>query len=114
MPLIKNFDKQAILNAVQMDDDFGKFAAESLRSRVEPYVPYNTGRLCHDVTVKPFSFEYNAPYSGTVYNDMYRNFRKDKHPLATAKWVEVAMPAVQDYFVQDLQGYIDRKKVFDV
>ena len=113
MPLRKNFDKNAILKAVQMDDEFGKYAAGTLRNLVEPFVPYNTGRLCNDVTVKPFSFEYNAPYAETVYNDLKRNFRKDKHPLATAQWVEVAMPVVRDYFIQDLQSYIDGKR-FDV
>ena len=101
------------MKAVQFDDEFGRYAAESLRKLVEPFVPYNTGRLCNDVTVKPFSFEYNAPYSETVYNDLGRNFRKDKHPLASAKWVEVAMPSVQDYFIQDVQNYIDEKR-FDV
>ena len=113
MPLVKNFDKGAIVNAIQMDDEFGKFAAKTLRSLVEPYVPYNTGRLCNDVTIRPFAFEYNAPYANKVYNDLHRNFRKDKHPLATANWVEVAMPTVENYFVHDLQSYIGGKR-FDV
>ena len=113
MPVVKNINKQEILNAVALDDDFGRYAAECWRKRVEPYVPYNTGRLCNDVTIKPFAVQYNAPYADEVYNNLYMNFRKDKHPLATARWNEVASPAVMDYFVQDLQSYIDRK-VFDV
>ena len=113
MPLRKNFDKKAVLNAVALDDEFGQYAAESWRKLIEPYVPYRTGRLCNDVTVKPFKIEYNAPYSGDVYNNVNMNFNKEKHPLATAKWDEVAAPAVKDWFVQDLQSFIDRK-VFDV
>ena len=109
MPVIRNIDKNAILNAVADNDDFGRYAAECWRQRVEPYIPYNTGRLCHDVTIEPYKIQYNAPYADTVYNDLKRNFRKDKHPLATAKWNEVAEPAIIDYFVQDLQEYIDRK-----
>ena len=107
MPLVKNFDKDAILKAVQGNDEFGKAAAQAWQKRVEPYIPYNTGRLCHDVTIKPYKIEYNAPYAGTVYNDLKRNFRKDKHPLATARWNEVAAPAVMDYFVQDVQSIIN-------
>ena len=113
MPLKKNFDKQAILKAVLLDDDFGMYAAESWRKRVEPYVPYRTGRLCNDVTVRPFKIEYNAPYANEVYNNVYMNFNKEKHPLATAKWDEVAAPAIMDGFVDDLQEYVN-KKVFDV
>jgi len=113
MPLLKNFDKREILQAVQLDEEFGRYAAECWRKRVEPYVPYNTGRLCSDVTIKPFSVQYNAPYANEVYNNLKMNFRKDKHPLATAQWNEVASPAVMDYFIQDLQEYIDRRK-FDV
>ena len=112
MPVVKNIDKKAILNAVQLDDEFGMYAANSWRKLVEPYVPYNTGRLCNDVTIKPFAVQYNAPYASEVY-ESNMNFRKDKHPLATAHWNEVASPAVMDYFVRDLQSYIDRK-VFDV
>lgn len=113
MPLRKNFDKYAILNAVKMDDEFGRYAAESWRKRVEPYIPYNTGRLCNDVTIRPFKIEYNAPYANDVYNNLKMNFRKDKHPLATAQWNEVAAPAIMDGFIQDMQSYIDGKR-FDV
>jgi hypothetical protein len=109
MPLEKNFDKDKIVSAVQEDDELGMYAAEALRKLVEPFVPYNTGRLCHDVTIKPFEIHYNAPYAETVYNDLKRNFRKDKHPLATANWVEVAMPTIRDYLAQDIQEFINRK-----
>ena len=107
MPLKKNFDKNAIVQAVKGGDEFGKAVAEAWQKRVEPYIPYNTGRLCHDVTIKPFAVQYNAPYANKVYNDLKMNFRKDKHPLATARWNEAAMPAVFDYFVQDVQNIID-------
>ena len=113
MPLRKNFDKNAIVNAVQADDEFGQYAAECWRKLIEPYVPYNTGRLCNDVTVRPFEIQYNAPYADSVYNDLKRNFRKDKHPLATAQWSEVAAPTVMVYFIQDMQEYMS-KKGFDV
>ena len=107
MPLIKNFNKNRILSKVKDNEDIGKHAAETWRKLVEPYVPYNTGRLCNDVTIKPYVVQYNAPYASAVYNDLKRNFRNDKHPLATAKWSEVAAPAVRDYFVQEMQDYID-------
>lgn len=107
MPLVKNFDKNAIISKVKDNPEIGRHAAETWRDLVEPYVPYNTGRLCHDVTIKPYVVQYNAPYAGKVYNDLKMNFRKDKHPLATAKWNEVAMPAVKDYLVKEMQNFID-------
>lgn len=113
MPLVKNFDKQAILNAVRLDDEFGRYAAESWQKRVEPYIPYRTGRLCNDVSIEPWSIVYKAPYANEVYNNTKMNFNKEKHPLATAHWNEVAEPAIIDGFIQDLQSYIDGKR-FDV
>ena len=113
MPVIQNIDKQAILNAVKLDDEFGTYAAQSWQKKVEPYIPYNTGRLCNDVTIKPFAIQYNAPYAEEVYNNSYMQFRKDKHPLATAHWNEVAAPVVMASFIQDMQSYMDRK-VFNV
>ena len=108
MPLRKNFDKNVILKAIQGNQAFGTAVAEAWQKRIEPYIPYNTGRLCNDVTIKPYQIVYNAPYADEVYNDLKRNFRKDKHPLATAKWSEVAAPAVMTYFEQDVQEIIDR------
>ena len=107
MPLRKNFDKKAILNKIENNDRIGEYAAETVHKYVSPYTPYNTGRLCNDVTYKPYKLIYNAPYAEETYNNMKMNFPKDKHPLATAKWVEVAMPAVRDYIIQDLQDFID-------
>ena len=107
MPLIKNFDAKALLNKIRVNQEMGKYAAESWRKHIEPYVPYNTGRLCNDVTIRPYKIIYNAPYADKVYNDLRRNFRKDKHPLATARWSEVAAPAVRDYFIQDMQDFVD-------
>ena len=107
MPLLKNFDKNAIVSKVKGNQELGKYAAETWHKHVSPYIPYNTGRLCNDVTYKPYSIIYNAPYAYSVYNDLKRNFRKDKHPLATARWDEVAAPAVMDYFIHDIQDYID-------
>ena len=108
MPLRRNLDKDGILRLIRENRDLGQNAAECLRKRVEPYVPYNTGRLCSDVTVRPYEITYNAPYAGTVYSDLKRNFRKDKHPLAAARWDEAAMPAVHEYWVRDIQEFVDR------
>ena len=107
MPVVKNIDKKAILSKVKDNTEIGIFAAQSLQKHVSPYIPYNTGRLCNDVSFRPYEIHYNAPYARKVYNDMKRNFRKDKHPLATARWIEVAMPAVKKYWVQDIQNFID-------
>ena len=107
MPLIKNFNKSAIIDKVKYNEKMGTHAAETWRKLIEPYVPYNTGRLCNDVTIKPYIIQYNAPYAGKVYNDLKMNFRKDKHPLATARWSEVATPAVKDYFIMEMQNFVN-------
>lgn len=107
MPLIKNFNKKAILSKVQGNKDLGEFTARTVQKHIAPYIPYNTGRLCNDVSYAPYQIRYNAPYASEVYNDLKKNFRKDKHPLATARWFEVGMPAVRDNIIQDIQEYVN-------
>lgn len=108
MPVVKNIDKNEIMKMVKGNKELGQYAAEAWQKRVEPYIPYRTGRLCKDVTISPYKITYNAPYAGKVYNDLKTNFNKEKHPLATARWNEVAAPVIMQYFIQDLQEFVDR------
>ncbi len=69
-----------------------------LKDISDPYVPYNTGRLSENVTVNSDGITYHQPYARRVYYGDYMNFRKDKHPLATARWNEVAITDNEEEF----------------
>lgn len=62
-----------------------------LKDISDPYVPYDTGKLSENVTVSSGGVCYYQPYARRVYYGDYMNFHKDKHPLATSRWNEVAI-----------------------
>lgn len=66
-------------------------AHEVLRDISDPYVPYDTGKLSQNVTVSDKGVTYNQPYARRVFYGDWINFHKDKHPLATARWTDVAI-----------------------
>ena len=62
-------------------------------SSCDPYVPYNTGRLCSSAHPSGSGdigeVTYSADYAAVCYY-ANREFSKKKHPLATAQWFEAA------------------------
>ena len=71
---------------------------EVLRDISDPYVPYDTGKLSQNVTVDENGVTYHQPYARRIFYGDYINFHVDKHPLATARWTDVAMANHSDEF----------------
>lgn len=65
--------------------------AEVLRDISDPYVPYDTGKLSQNVLVNEHGVTYQQSYARRVFYGDYINFKKQKHPLATARWTDVAI-----------------------
>ncbi len=63
---------------------------EVLREVSDPYVPYDTGRLANTPIVNHLGVTYVVPYAEKVFYGDHINFKKVKHPLATAHWTDVA------------------------
>lgn len=85
------------------------FAHNQLRSIAEPYVPMRDGPLSQNVEVTPKHLRYVSPYASRMYYGIGFKFSKDEHPLATAKWDEVAMQMHRDKFIRAVSAYMRRQ-----
>ena len=78
------------------------------------FVPMNTGLLAHDsvdtyVEGGAGIVHHKAPYAAAVYYGEGRNFRKEKHSLASAKWDEAAKAAgKRAELIKDVDAFIKK------
>lgn len=86
----------------------GLFLASTCERYMNPYVPMDTGMLAQNTVVEPFRVYYNQNYAADVYEGNGRNFHKDKHPLATAKWDEAMISAKRNQIAKEMTEYIKR------
>ena len=82
-------------------------AAHELQKIYAPYVPMETGRLLRDVRFGPGTIEHRAPYARRVYHGAGLDFRRDKHPLAVARWDGAAEKALKPELLRRLQVLVD-------
>lgn len=73
---------------------------------ITPYTPFQTGNLAEDVTITAEAIKYNSPYANRMYKGDNFNFRKDKHPLASARWDRAAKPSQLPCLARTLNNYI--------
>lgn len=90
------------------DDKVKLFANTTLYKLVDPYVPFREGNLAHNIDITKDFVHYKSPYARRMYNGKGFNFSKDKHPLATAKWDEVAMKSQKNKLVKSIENYIEK------
>lgn len=79
---------------------------------ISPYTPFQTGALMRGIKIKPKELRYIVPYAKKNYFEN-RNFRKDKHPLATNHWDKVAMKTKQPQLVRTMQRLAKKYRIFD-
>ena len=101
-----NIDTAKLERSVKKDNRFWLFAASEWHRLYQPYVPFRTGTLANQVNLSPGQITHTAPYAKKCYDGSF-NFRKDKHPLACAKWDVAAMPEQLPKLTRALQTYID-------
>lgn len=87
--------------------NFWTRAAREWHRLYTPYVPMDTGRLLRDVRITPGQVEHRAPYARRVYAGSGIGFRRDKHPLAAARWDKAAQGAQKAALVRRLQALVD-------
>lgn len=91
------------------------FAATTWHRLIDPFTPMDTGTLAHDdvqysVESNSGVIHYTAPYAKKVYEGENTHFRKEKHPLASARWDQAAITAGKgETLINDVQKYINRK-----
>ena len=99
---INTAEKMAKVNSAA----FQTFAAETWYKLYRDWVPNDTGTLYESVRISPYQIEHFAPYANAVYSHN-RNYRKDKAPMASARWDQAAAPSQKPKLVISLQKYID-------
>lgn len=61
-----DLNKSQFLEKIQ-DDRFGLFVANEWKRLIDPYTPHDTGALQNNVTLKPFTIQYNSVYAHYIY-----------------------------------------------
>jgi len=75
-----------------------------------PYIPFVTGMLADNVEIKEDGIYFNQVYAGRQYFGDGFNFTKDQHPLAQARWGDVAWELDGEKIMNDFKQYIITKE----
>lgn len=67
------------------------------------YVPMRDGFLSANVQISDECVHFLSPYAARMYTGERYNFRKDRHPLATAYWDRAALSARKDRLIHDIE-----------
>lgn len=76
--------------------------AMSLKKEADPYVRWQTGATFRSAALSDFAegeIKYDTPYARYAYYNERSKVTKDVHPLACARWAEVAWNAKKDRFI---------------
>lgn len=89
------------------------FAAVTWHRLYNDFVPANTLNLANNVaytsTAKKGTIRHVVSYASYPYNGKGMNFRRDRHPLASAQWDKAAEAAgKKQALVRDVQAFVKR------
>lgn len=91
-------------------DDETKLAVNNLLAKtIDPWVPYLEGPLSQTLEITPERIKYAVPYAHYQYYGDGFNHTKDFHPLATERWLEVAMETEYDSFMAQARQIVERR-----
>ena len=68
------------------------------------YIPFRDGMLSANVTVSDECVHFLSPYAAKMYTGDHYNFRKDHHPLATARWDRPAWAAKSRQICEEIEA----------
>ena len=97
-----------------LDDDVGRFTAETWANIFKKYVPMETGMLSDTYITEPWKITYTQPYSHYQWQGVSKsghplNYNKEKHPLATKEWEKVAERNRKSEVARAITEYIRSK-----
>lgn len=84
----------------------GLFVATTWERYMNPYVPMDTGILSQNTTIEPFKITYEQMYATHCFYGEGFNFRKEKHPLATARWDKATESAKGNVIAKEISEYL--------
>lgn len=93
----------------RLDNEAKLFLANTAYKLMNDYIPMDTGSLAQTVDITPDYLHFKVPYAERMYEGDHLNFRKDKHPLATARWDKAMMDARGKELVKTVQNYMDKR-----
>ena len=92
-----------------------------------PYIPFVTGMLASTMDIEmqrtpeqsmlaglesiDQNIHFKAPYASNMYYGDNFNFTKDQHPLAQARWAQVAADLYGEELVDDLREFLRRESL---
>lgn len=83
---------------------------ELVLNTVRPYMPYDTGNLDKNSYVDANgTIIFDTPYAHRLYEGVEFNFKKEKHPMACAKWLEVGVAFNSSYILYNTEEIIKKK-----
>ena len=94
-----------------LDDETKIFANKVFNRYLYPYTPYVTGTMAETVEFYPDGIHYDAKYASRNYDGVGLNFSKENHPLAQAKWGEVAGKIHGSAIARKVEDYVKANKL---
>lgn len=101
-----NIDADQIKRETYMNDDVGRFAANSIIRHTTAYVPYLNSPLSKSWYIEPWRIIYDIIYANYQWKGKDFNFTKEKHPKATHHWTEVGYEEQKGVILQEIEDYI--------
>lgn len=72
------------------------------------YIPFVTGNLANNISIQSDGIHFKVPYARRQYYGDNFNFTKDQHPLAQARWGNVAWDLHQEEIMNDFINYLKK------
>lgn len=97
-----------------LNDDVGRFTAETWGKIFEKYTPKDSGTLSQSYTTEPWKVTYEQKYSHYQWEGVSKkgnplNYNKEKNFLAQSHWEEAAFRDKKDEVAKAITEYIKRK-----
>ena len=102
-----------IVNRI-LDDDVGRFLAETWAKIFEKYTPRDSGALGQYYTTEPWKITYDQKYAHYQWQGVSKkgkplNYNKEKNMLAQSHWEEAAERDKRSEVARAVTEYIKRK-----
>lgn len=106
-----HIDDNKLLKKVNnlLDDETGLQIHNLFAKIINSYVPMLEGPLSQTVEIHPSYIKYIQPYAHYQYYGVNFNHTLTYHPLASAKWDEVAMLTEMENFEQQVKQILIRR-----
>lgn len=97
-----------------LDDDVGRFVAETWAKIFTKYTPKDTGTLSQSYTTEPWKVTYEQRYSHYQWEGVSKsgkplNYSKEKNILAQSHWEQAAFKDKKGEVAKAVTEYIKRK-----